>query len=324
MADNPNYRRFTASEKVAFTTYNNIVLVDPNTVVDAEGNARERLVQHENLVMYANLQANILPRTKLAVGENFDEKSDLIQVANFGGTEDGKINFLKPQGKNYLDTSWTNQFTGQRQDDGAGINQSQVTSFETGKRAIRNSQDTQLLGITNIKINNNSSFIPVVDIEMVDIQGRTLFEQGENSPYSAFMQMPYPLFFLTVKGFYGKAVKYELMLKSFNARFDPSDGNYKLSLSFIGRTAAILSDLPLGALFALPHMYETIFEERENDGVSDYNGDVTTRETRNVQTQNALDSSGTEQYETYNRITTTRGMRKNSSDLSVLQRFRVG
>ena len=75
MAGNPNYRRFTASEKVAFTTYNNIVLVDPNTVVDAEGNARERLVQHENLVMYANLQANILPRTKLAVGENFDEKS---------------------------------------------------------------------------------------------------------------------------------------------------------------------------------------------------------------------------------------------------------
>lgn len=310
MAGNPNYRRFTASEKVAFTTYNNIVLVDPNTVVDAEGNARERLVQHENLVMYANLQANILPRTKLAVGENFDEKSDLIQVANFGGTEDGKINFLKPQGKNYLDTSWTDQFTGQRQDDGAGINQSQVTSFETGKRAIRNSQDTQLLGITNIKINNNSSFIPVVDIEMVDIQGRTLFEQGENSPYSAFMQMPYPLFYLTVKGYYGKAVKYELMLKSFNARFDPSDGNYKLSLSFIGRTAAILSDLPLGALFALPHMYETIFEERENDGVSDYNGDVTTRETRNVQTQNALDSSGTEQYETYNRITTTRGMQK--------------
>ena len=310
MAVNPSYRRFTASEKVAFSTYNNIVLVDPNTVVDADGNSRERLVQHENLVMYANLEARILPRTKLAVGENFDEQTDLVSVANFGGNEDGKINFLKPRGKNYLDTSYTDQFTGQRQQDGGTINQSQVTNAETGSRAIRNSQDTQLLGITNIKINNNSSFIPVVDIEMVDVQGRTLFEQGENSPYSAFMQMPYPLFYLTVKGFYGKAVKYELMLKSFNARFDPTDGNYKLSLSFIGRTAAILSDLPLGALFALPHMYETIFEERENDGVSQYNGDVTTRETRNVETQNSLSTSNTEQYETYNRITTTRGMQK--------------
>ena len=309
MADNPNYRRFTASEKVAFSTYNNIVLVDPNTIVDSEGNSRERLVQHENLVMYANLQANILPRTKLAVGENFTETSDMIQVANFGGNEDGKINFLKPQGKDYLDSSWTDQLTGQQQQDGGSINQTQVTNSK-GKRAIRNAQDTQLLGITNITINNNSSFIPVVDIDMVDVQGRTLFEQGENSPYSAFMQMPYPLFFLTVKGYYGKAVKYELMLKSFNARFDPTDGNYKVSLSFIGRTAAILSDLPLGALFALPHMYETIFEERENDGVGQYNGDVTTRETRGVQTQDALDSSGTEQYEVYNRITTTRGMQK--------------
>ena len=113
MAVNPSYRRFTASEKVAFSTYNNIVLIDPNTVVDADGNSRERLVQHENLVMYANLEARILPRTKLAVGENFDEQTDLVSVANFGGNEDGKINFLKPRGKNYLDTSWTDQFTGQ-------------------------------------------------------------------------------------------------------------------------------------------------------------------------------------------------------------------
>ena len=35
--------------------YQNIVLVDPNKVIDSEGNVKERLLKHENLVYYANL-----------------------------------------------------------------------------------------------------------------------------------------------------------------------------------------------------------------------------------------------------------------------------
>ncbi|MFN9903288.1 MAG: hypothetical protein ACK55Z_31850, partial [bacterium] len=55
-------------------------------------------------------------------------------------------------------------------------------------------------------------------------------------------------------------IRYELMLKSFNARFDPTKGDYIVSVEFIGRTAAILSDVPMGALYALPHMYNTTLE----------------------------------------------------------------
>lgn len=271
MAVNQNFRSFYGGEKIAFDQFDNIVLVDPNKVVNSDGEQIERLVEHENLVMYANLEARIIPRTKLAVGENTDQMSRNVKIANFGETEDGKINFLKPQGKKYLDTSYTDQLTGEGSLNGVAINQTQIT--EQGS-SVNNAQDTQLLGITSINIKNNASFIPQVDIEMVDVQGRTLFELGENSPYSAFFQLPYPLFYLTVKGYYGKAVRYELMMKSFNARFDPTDGNYKVSVSFIGRTAAILSDLSLGALFALPHMYETNLLVDNNEDPSDYNGDL--------------------------------------------------
>lgn len=244
----------------------NIILVDPNKIYDKNGQFQERLVEHENLVMYANLEARIIPRTKLAVGENFDELAANRVIANFGGSPDGKINFLKPQGDSqYFDTSWSDQLTGQGSLEGRGINQTQETKVVSNNvvrfpRQILNKLDTQLLGITNIKIENNTSFIPLVKIDMVDVQGRTLFEQGENSPYSAFLQLPYPLFYLTVKGFYGKAVRYELMLKSFNARFDPQGGNYIVNVEFIGRTAAILSDVPMGSLYALPHMYNTTLE----------------------------------------------------------------
>ncbi len=263
MADN---KKFTDGNIAWEESCDNIILVDPNKIYDKNGQFQERLVQHENLIMYANLEARIIPRTKLAVGENFDELAKNKVIANFGGTPDGKINFLKPQGDSqYFDTSWSDQITGQGALEGRGINQQQENRVVAGNvvrfpRTVLNKLDTGLLGITSIKIANNTSFIPQVSIEMVDVQGRTLFEQGENSPYSAFLQLPYPLFYLTVKGYYGKAIRYELMLKSFNARFDPTKGDYIVSVEFIGRTAAILSDVPMAALYALPHMYNTTLE----------------------------------------------------------------
>jgi hypothetical protein len=39
--------------------YNNIIVVDPNKTIDDFGNIKERLVDHESLVMYANLEADV-------------------------------------------------------------------------------------------------------------------------------------------------------------------------------------------------------------------------------------------------------------------------
>lgn len=308
MAVKDNFRKFFGNQKIFFTQEDNIVVVDPNKVVNPDGQQEERLVNHENLVMYANLEANIIPRTKLVVGENTAQISDRLTIANFNETEDGKINFLKPQGKKFFDTSYTDQLTGKDTLEGEGVNQTTVDS--QNKRNVRGVEDTQLLGITSISIKNNASFIPQVDIELVDVQGRTLFELGENSPYAAFFQLPYPLFYLTVKGYYGKAVKYELMMKSFNARFDPTDGNYKISLSFIGRTAALLSDLSLGALYALPHMYEknVLVEENpspefENETLSEsYNRLLTNALESGIQTSTVVPQVRTRGKEILNNI----------------------
>jgi hypothetical protein len=242
MADN---EFFNNQNVYVETDYDNVIVVDPNKVVDSGGKVSERLVNHEELVMYASLEAKVIPRSKLVVGDNFETAVENIRVGAIDDNKETVINFMKPQSQDtgegqtqdsYLDTSWTDNLTLGRTRNG--------------------DVDSQLLGITNISIKINTSYAALVTIEMEDVQGRVLFEQGENSPYSAFFHLPYPLFTLTVKGYYGKALRYELMLKDFNARFDPSSGNYKITTNFISRTYALLSDISIDSLFALPHMYE--------------------------------------------------------------------
>ena len=78
--------------------YNNIIVVDPNKTIDAFGNIAERLVDHENLVMYANLEAEVVPRTKLSVGGSPEDRIRTISVA--------KMNFLRPTEGTYLSTGY--------------------------------------------------------------------------------------------------------------------------------------------------------------------------------------------------------------------------
>jgi len=256
MAGNIFGRKFYAEEKIAVETdYNNILLIDPNKIVTPDGKLEERNVQQENLVMYANLEAKFLPRTKLANGVTLEESIYNVPIANMN------INFLNPGGKGALDSSWSDYITGQNSLNREGQNQIKVTTSlgadnqQIINRTVVNQNDNQTLGIKSIKIRNTTAQVPQVDIELVDVQGRTLFEQGENSIYSAFFQLPYPIFTLTVKGYYGKAVQYQLNLLSFNTRFDPGDGSYKVSLKFIGRTTQLLYDINLSELVTLPKMF---------------------------------------------------------------------
>ena len=185
--------------------YQNIIVVDPNKTIDVFGNIRERLVDHENLVMYANLEAEVVPRTKLSVGGSPEDRIRTISVA--------KMNFLRPtEGKN-LTTGYYDELTGKNAKNGLGVNQmaeqiidpkdgtkpySKMTVTDPGGKAT----DNGLLGITSINVKTNTSFVPQVSMTLEDIQGRALFQLGNNSPYSAFFNLPYCPFYLTLKVYY--------------------------------------------------------------------------------------------------------------------------
>ena len=232
-------------ENIYYDEISNIVLIDPNSVKNSNGVKKDRVIKQENLVMYANLIAKSVPRTKLAVGQDLESSLNNTTVAS--------INFLKPTDKNTFDTSYTDEFTGAGSTQGQGINQIKFNNGQNPQQT--NFVDTQILGIRDINVDIKFNGVPTVTMTLVDVQGKSLFQTGGNSPYSVFLYYPYPLFELVLKGFYGKAIKYELMLLNFQASFEATTGNYIVNLKFIARTSAMLDDIRLGYLFALPHMY---------------------------------------------------------------------
>jgi hypothetical protein len=207
--------------------FNNIFVANPNKVYADDGSKVDRYVKHEELVMYANLEANLQPRSRLLVSDNGDTESKLIATSN--------INFLRPNDQNYLTTNWTN--------------------FNTNNNNSNQTWNPELLGITNISYSVNTSFTSKINITLEDVQGRALFEPGDQSIYAAFFNLPYPIFYLTLKGYYGKAVRYPLLLQTFNASLRQETGNFQLNLTFISYKFTILTDLTQSDLIALPHMY---------------------------------------------------------------------
>ena len=215
--------------------YDNITLIDPNKVIDEEGKVKDRYVKQENLVMYANLECSVIPRTKLAIGAPLNDNVRTISV--------GKINFLNPGFKKFLNSAWSDEITGKDTVKGLGVNQPKLNAVQNPKQSddfyLTQSQysngtpgavDNGFLGLKSINVDVDTSFYPTVTIKLEDVKGRALFEAGNNSPYGAFFQLPYPIFYLTIKGFYGKAIRYPLMLQTFTSSFDSSSGNFKIDL----------------------------------------------------------------------------------------------
>lgn len=238
--------------------FNNITIVDPNKVVDENGKAKERYVKQENLVMYANLECQMIPRTKLAVGVGVNNPIQTISVAT--------INFLKPGNKKFMEENYTNELTGKDSLIGKADNQINLEDIKVkrGDTLVNQtssskpgSKDNGFLGITSIDIKINTDFMPVITVQLVDVKGKALFEGADNSPYAAFFNLPYPLFHLTIKGYFGKAVRLPLMLQNFTSRFDANSSNFYITLTFYTYKYSMLAELSMGHLQATPFMYQS-------------------------------------------------------------------
>jgi hypothetical protein len=161
--------------------YQNITVIDPNKIIDNDGKVSERLINHEDLVIYANLECNVVPRTKLAVGVPLDESLKTISV--------GKINFLNPGFKTFLEDGYVDEVTGKNSLEGKGVNQvnskfkyakNKSDDFYVNQTLTSDGQpgavDNGLLGITDITITYGTDFLPVIDMTLEDVKGRALFE----------------------------------------------------------------------------------------------------------------------------------------------------
>ena len=127
-----------------------------------------------------------------------------------------------------------------------------VTTHYTDIQNLNGSidDDYEALNIESINIEFNSSYAPMIKIKFVDIRGAAMFSNNGSGNYKFFFELPYPMFKLTIKGYYGKSVQYCLHLIRFNANFNSQTGNFEIDCDFIGFTYALLTDMLMGLVRA--------------------------------------------------------------------------
>ena len=133
----------------------------------------------------------------------------------------------------------------------------------------------ECLGIESISIKYDSWYYPTVDMKFIDVRGASLMQpaeyeyynngnpspvQGKNKAssnsdfFKAFFSFPYPLFKLSVKGFYGKEVTYDLSVLRCNVLFNSTTGNFEVNASFIGYMYGLYGDLPFPFIYLAPYI----------------------------------------------------------------------
>ena len=212
-----------------------ILYVDPNNL---EGNELTNIPNNtEDLSIFVELTTTQKPRGIIKDGG----------YTQTGGLN-GRINFIKGSqfGNNECDRSLTTSYT--------DIN----TEF--------NNDVFEGFGMESIDITFDTAYTPLVRIKFIDVRGGML-SKGNDSEYKVFFNLPYPIFNLTVKGYYGQAVSYCLHLVKWNAKFNSQTGNFEIDAEFIGYTFAMLTDLLLGYMRAIPYteIGQNIFNKVKTD-----------------------------------------------------------
>lgn len=233
-------------------------IIDPNDI-----NASPSLVNlglnaapdYSDMFIFAELTAQRRGASILTTGGV--GKTTTLDVGN----DAVKINMMGfDQERGEYTTKWTNNLDGG------------VTPFEG-------------FGITKIKLTTNSSYVPQVDIEFVDIRGLSLVSLGAKSPYSVLYSFPPPVFTLTIKGYYGKALSYNLHLVRQSTRFDANSGNYFISANFVAQRYAPLTDVLFKYIDVVPLMKEGLTAGGQSSIGVDFNFAAPPKNTRELITR---------------------------------------
>lgn len=243
-----------------------IEYIEPNSLfVSSSGNTVQNGIPqpYENYSFSVNLRVVNGNRYDCGMtGEEEDIQSDFIEFSS----ERGTINFMEgtANGNNpgYLTTNFTD-----------------ISMNDPGTNT------RECLGIESITIKYSSYYTPTVDIKFIDVRGASLMQPSEYEYYNngegninrkdpattnsdffkAFFSFPYPLFKLSVKGFYGKEVTYDLSVVNCNIDFNASTGNFEISASFIGYMYGLYADMPFPFIYLAPYidLYgKNIWDER--------------------------------------------------------------
>jgi predicted chitinase len=110
-------------------------------------------------------------------------------------------------------------------------------------------------GITNVKIETNTSLQPIVEVEFKDLFGKTVFGEtydvdADGVNYAALFQWPPPKFVFTFKGYLGAPVTWLLNMKTTSTQYNSDDGSYTIKATFVPNQWGMFADIPFLYLYA--------------------------------------------------------------------------
>jgi len=209
----------TSNDDIIIPSGGNVILIEPNAV-----NINRTLTdgvpfvngipQYQDMYVFAELTARSKGRSVSINGKWTGENPQTINL--MGNNQDSS-----GDNPNFLNFT-TNYY------DGSTGNRTQYEGF----------------GISNIKIKVSASFVPQISIQFVDVRGLAFFNQ-KDSPYRILFDFPPPTFTLTIKGYYGKSITYEIHLVKYTSEFSAENGNFVIDAQFVAMTFAPLADILL-------------------------------------------------------------------------------
>lgn len=137
---------------------------------------------------------------------------------------------------------------------------------------------TESLGISSIDIRFDAHFYPQVTMKFTDVRGYSLFMPAEEeyvnklqtkaynagnatkpgraytNLFKAVFHFPYPKFLLTIKGFYGNKVTFILAVNDFKTSLNGQNGNFDVTISFIGYMYGLYTDVPMSYIMIAPYI----------------------------------------------------------------------
>lgn len=184
-------------------------------------------------------------------------------------------------------SSWTTFMNGENvvDDEEKKVLTTNYTEISYQEFTKNGKSDKESLGITSININFDSHFYPIVTMNMTDVRGSSLFQsseygyvmetknkenKAESSFFKSLFQYPYPRFLLTVKGFYGNKVTFQLNVDTFNSSFNSDTGNYDVTIKFIGYMYGLYTDIPMSVIFTAPYYNKEYWEQQKTNGYFRY------------------------------------------------------
>jgi hypothetical protein len=214
--------------------YGNVLLMDPDKV-NANQGMTNSIPQYQDMFIFAEL-----------IGQR--KGRSVIEISSQGSTS------LQQNG---MDNNIVVNFIGNNQD--TTQPNPNYLNFTTNWYEGSSGDRTQFegFGISNIKVVINSSYIPQVDIEFIDLRGNAFFNRAD-SPYRILFDFPPPVFQLTLKGYYGMALSYKLHLVKYTSEFRSENGNYVINAQFVAVTFAPLSDVLFRYIVNFPLITEGI------------------------------------------------------------------